>query len=140
VKPVDQIRFGSEEGDCLVSCIASIFEAKRDDPLILELDAVHQVTVISGDHELWNTALVRACRAFGWGWSVMQADEYPNYAPPGYTVACGVNAAGSTHAVVAWNGIPVHDPHPRRAGLVAVEYFIIFYRLYSTELVAKRAP
>jgi hypothetical protein len=117
VKPVTQTEIGVDNprANCLMAAVASILEV----PIELLPDVYEYET--KGFH--WWEPLRDALRPFGlvpMTWSV-SGEEFPQIAPPGYSIACGMSPRSDKkhlHAVVALDGKIVHDPHPTRGGLV----------------------
>jgi hypothetical protein len=125
VIPVDQDRFGPVEGNCFSACVASI----------LDLNLV-DVPRFMDDGERWLNTFFTWLAARG-----LQPDYYghPDWCtaegapsrchPQGYSIMSGWSPrhANTLHAVVALNGVMVHDPNPSRAGIVggAIDYITI---------------
>jgi hypothetical protein len=107
MKPVDQNAFGPEKGNCFSACVASILE--------LPIDDVPQFMT----SENWWHGFARWCARQGYLALVdYRVPDEP--ATLGYSILGGESPRhpGSGHAVVALDGVMVHDPHPDRTGLV----------------------
>lgn len=106
VIPVDQTGLGPG-GNCLSACVASVLEI----PLA-------EVPNFNDDPEDWAEALLAWCDARQI--DVDFSTEFP--APTGRHVILGGTSPRRHgrvgHAVVALDGVVVHDPHPSRAGIV----------------------
>lgn len=115
MKPVDQILFceNGDRGDCQRACIASLLELDiADVPHFNEED----------DAVLFHKSLNRFLRNYG----LIHIETSPvNFSQvalkehaPCYHMIYGESPRGNYHAVVALDGVIVHDPHPSRLGLV----------------------
>lgn len=106
MRPVDQTEFGPG-GNCLSACIASVLEMPLE-----------QVPNFNHAAEDWAEALLAWCadRKLNLDFST----EFP--APAGRHVILGGTSprrqGRAGHAVVALDGVVVHDPHPDRTGIV----------------------
>lgn len=111
MKPVDQTKFGSADGNCLMACLASILECS--------LEELPELTPAHDDGSWWNVVR-EAARERGW-WAIyygQESDQFPRVAPQGYAIAGGRSPRlPEGHCVVALDGMIVHDPHPSRVGL-----------------------
>lgn len=136
--PVDQTEFGAR-GDCFRACVASILElASADVPHFCEpgvtswwhffLDwATNRGYVVEtggpfhGEH--WYTY-----EGSRFEWSAYPWDERP---PVGYSILTGTSprhvVTNGQHAVVALDGVMVHDPRvgDRRGVLDVYDYIVI---------------
>ncbi len=124
MKPVEQTRFGYPEGNCLMSCVASVLEVGLDElPDLFErcctMDGDGNFT---DDNENWWEVVKEGVRSHGWE-AIYRADHPENH-PTGYAIAGGpsgraFDGAGRDvgHCVVYLDDKMVHDPHPTRAGL-----------------------
>ena len=112
MRPVDQTKFGPEEGNCFTACVASILELT-----IEEVTFTGAAPTWREDFDAW--CFSRKLQVCGRG---------PGKPPTGYAIACGPSPRFSScgHAVVVLDGELVHDPHPDRTGIPEVwEYFTI---------------
>lgn len=114
MKPVTQTHVGVDNprANCLMASIASILEIPIDSlPDIYEHEQrnMHWYTVLRDallPHRLVPVIYDQNVPAF------------PAIAPAGYHIACGKSPRSEhDHAVVACDGLVVHDPHPSRSGL-----------------------
>lgn len=137
MKPVDMRKHTStQDGDCLMACVASILE--------IDLAELPEITEANGLQ--WYEILTQALadRGFAiadlWGDNYRDPDSanrpavnarrYPAISPPGYAIAVGESPRDEgQHAAVALDGAIVHDPHPGRSGLVTVDYWIVLVPL-----------
>lgn len=114
MKPVDQTRVGSE-GDCYAACIASLLELPLADVPNFCADSSnwleHADKWLREEHEY--TLLGFRPRGEGAFYCI----------PAMYHIMAGKSPRGVDHAVVAFQGKMVHDPHPTRAGLMAVDEY-----------------
>lgn len=140
--PVTQDIFG-EEGNCLASCVASIFE--------LPLREVPNFVAKGGDGSwfgrLWDFVRARGYEVVPYHIPnqptlqkcemnetlhalELKFDNLPEHLKAltlhPYHILSGPAARGFHHACIGWNGNNIHDPHPSRAGLIRVEsyYFL----------------
>lgn len=111
MKPVYQTVFGSPGGNCMQAAVASIFE--------LPLEQVPNF-VENGDE--WVEALVSFCAKYNLRpvfLSLEKREPGTNIGFSGgwWSVVTGKSPRGDYyHAVVAYNGSIVHDPHPDGEG------------------------
>ena len=114
MRPVDQTLHGINDGNCFAASVASILE--------LPLGAVPHTFGV-------NDAFLRWLAVHGLSATLYDA---AGYVPRGYSIAAGpsLRFAGRMHAVVAFDGKVVHDPHYSREGLPLgiVEYVVIHKR------------
>lgn len=105
-------RYHGLRGNCLRACLATIFGGGID-----------EIPPFEWAKGLW------------WGEFQRWAIEthrlkpvlfQPHQPPPGWSLMNGPTGRGVRHSVVARDGAMVFDPHPSRAGLLAVEDFIGF--------------
>jgi hypothetical protein len=126
--PVDQDRFGDGEGNCWAACMASILERPLSDlHAFHEAYLVHTVALTKSLNvapEIRTAHHVQLARATGHAviWLHLSLDPL---VPRGYAIASGPGHRGCDHAVVALDGVVVHDPHPSRDGLESISYFEI---------------
>jgi hypothetical protein len=111
--PVDQALLHDPDngvtGDCLRACFASIFELPSD-------EVPHFVA-----EDDWPNGLDRFLQPRGYSYISVNFSEWGKYWPRNaYVVWIGESPRSSDlkHAVVAYNGEIIHDPHPSRSGLV----------------------
>lgn len=116
--PVDQTSFGAE-GNCFSACVASILD------MPLAEVPCFMGPVVDGN---------------GW-WQRFTAwcDEHrvrptwfgdPKNVPPGHSILSGRSPRSDRyHAVVALDGVMVHDPHHSRAGVLDVLDWITVERV-----------
>lgn len=129
MKPVFQTKFGKPEGNCFAACVASILEASLDDvPHYMGKDWLQQ----------WNAFL--APRNLG-----LFCLELPEgTAPPGWSILSGLSPRAKAlgedwmHAVVAFNGIVEHDPHPDGGGVLTHVDWIVFQAIDPAKEAAGR--
>lgn len=121
-KPIDQTILGdSPWGNCLQACVASL--------LGVEIEEVPNFITFMGlnGNGWWFSALSLFLHARDLRMR-LTVNDGRNDPPIGYAIACGVairsGGRQGGHAVVVKNGQVVHDPHPSRWGLVAVNYWI----------------
>jgi len=114
VKPVHQTLFGSE-GNCLITCFACILEVSLESTPTIYCDykrwpeSEHRLREWLGQYGL-DYLMIDVCRSPGditW--------------PKGYHILGGPGPRGCGHAVVGFNGMMVHDPHPSGEGLLKIE-------------------
>lgn len=96
--PVQQTSFGND-GDCFSACVASI----------LELPITKVPRPFRGT--LWLVKWRRWLRPYGLSIEWFVATE--RHEPMGYSILTCEATQDYTHAVVAYNGVPVHDPKDR---------------------------
>lgn len=123
MKPIDQTKFGSPEGNCFAACLASILEIPLE-----------EFPVVSKTKQYWIDKFNRFLEPYGIFLLLIQGKYSDNehYFPPDglVCVASGMGPRGLQHSVVWYKNKVLHDPHPSREGLVErpVDYaFIIPY-------------
>lgn len=119
MKPVDQTLFGGKEGNCYAACLASLLELSIDD---VPNFCAHPGNWL-GRAEEW-TRKNHGLTMLGF----RPKGEGAFYCIPAvYHIMAGKSPRGLDHAVVAFQGQMVHDPHPSRDGLVSArEYEFLF--------------
>lgn len=119
--PVDQDRFGESEGNCLAACVASLIGRPLDEvtEAIGNGKGGEYVNGVWTGGKHWFDRLTDVLN--GWGYSISYDTAE---IPQGYSIASGESPRGLYHATVAHNGEIIHDPHPSRAGLLAIESHI----------------
>ena len=123
MKPVDQTRFGYPNGNCFAACVASILELSIDEVW----DAGEFDEKMNNNVDFWlGWQRWLATRGFG----LVHILDGAWFLPPvGYGVANGISDRGLRHSVVTRDGVMVHDPNPKRSGLVGrPESWVILYR------------
>jgi hypothetical protein len=126
--PVNQTRFGGPAGgNCLGACLASILEVSLAD---IDADDLYESAAA-----MWS-ALARVCAGHGFrpfSYHV-GGGESPPIAPQGYHIACN-----ASHAVVALDGVIVHDPHFKRRGLEQITEWILLIPVMPATITLSRA-
>jgi hypothetical protein len=114
MKPVDQTTFGWE-GNCFSACVASILE--------LPLERVPYFMGPSTDGKGWWD---RFCYWCDDNRITPRYDGNHMHVPGGFSILTGRSPRHPKrfHAVVAYYGIVMHDPHPSRIGVRSVLDFI----------------
>lgn len=110
MKPVTQTKFDGVEGNCLMSCVASILEKP--------LDSLPYYNPSAND---WYGEFSAVMAEMGYHTDYFEGADN---APPGYSIISGMAARGLGHACVALDGDLVHDPHPDRTGLTKIWDYI----------------
>ena len=115
MKPVYQDKFTKQDGNCFQAALASLLE--------LSLNEVPDfVNDYPGDNDEWFIATNRWLRKYGFAIMAVSIPETPEQERAFSAVFCDVvyhiitgisKLSGCGHAVVAINGIMVHDPDPR---------------------------
>lgn len=116
VKFVDQTKLHSESvrGNCLAACLASVLE--------VEIEEIPQFEDMGED---WTRYVMKYLRSRRLDVQSVQASHWQP-APGRIALAMGPSPRGGCHHAVLWqDGHVLHDPHPSRSGLGAVEYFWI---------------
>jgi len=124
--PVDQTTFGAPGGNCFSACVASILELPMS-----------EVPYFMAPEDWWppfkDWCVKRGVYPF-----YMPEAIYP---PAGYSIMCGpaprraiarpgvTYASDAHHAVVARDGVIVHDPNPERTGLVEAHDYVVLVPL-----------
>lgn len=116
--PVDQTKFGATEGNCLMACVASLFNARLDE--LPELSSTH-------DDGSWYDVLRTS--TLRWNYTVAHVPNDTPVLPQGTHLAMGMSDRGLPHVVVMRDGVLLHDPHPSRAGLLTITAWLIFVPL-----------
>lgn len=119
MKPVNQTKLHNPPesiGNCLEAVYASLLECSIDDiPIYHQSDYFEKYQRFFFEKKNW--LLVDVSVRLG---------LVPNKSA-GYHEMYGKSPRGDCyHAVVAFEGIMVHDPHPDKTGLKTVEGYIIF--------------
>ena len=120
---------GGEGGTCFRAALASLFE-------VLEA-AVPDFANEYSDEE-WHTAREAWLATRGWASAFLRITEEArplvttDWRPPGWSLLSGRSVRGFHHVVVCRDGVPVHDPHPSRAGLETVDGWYVFLPLSET--------
>jgi hypothetical protein len=116
---------------CWLACIASITG--------ISLDAFPDVPAreLTGDEQCEiRNAVTRVLRANGWQLHHLWTN--PPHGPPaprGWAIAGGESPRHRPHAVVAYDGRLIFDPHPSRAGLLETdEYEVLVPMMPANEL------
>ena len=125
--PVDQTRFG-DEGNCFAACLASILECP--------LESVPDPMEIHRAGQNWRRAIsawLRTIHGLEYIEIKRGADGWTMLMPPSFHVIGGKSPRGTEcgHAVVGFRGAMVHDPHPSRQGILDVEDFGFFVKLFQ---------
>ena len=120
MKPVDQIDFREETGDCLRACIASILEFS-----IEEMPNFWEATQDARD--FWKMVELWLTEHKGFKLIAIEVKADHEYFLHGLLcIALGKSQRAKDHAVVWRDGI-IHDPHPTRMGIVGKpEYYALF--------------
>lgn len=126
--PHSPVRVDQRPGGCWAACVATITGIPLD-----ELDQ----NIPAGASEQWfldhatelHNDMVHKLRARGFRLECIYRDI-----PRGFAIASGPGPRLNRvqHAVVALDGELWHDPHPSRAGLVAVESYEILVPILGT--------
>lgn len=108
----EAVEDGVAAGDCVRACVASILEYDLEDvPHFVQYREHPEGT----DPNLWLWALIGFCAYQDW------RVEHCDIPPKGWSIAGGKSPRGHQHAVVAYDGEIVWDPHPSRSGLTDIE-------------------
>lgn len=108
MRPVDQTKFGSPDGNCFQASVASILE------LPLE-----EVPDFDGDD--WYEKFTEWLKPRGFYPLTFKMGEWKP-PPDAYTIFGGKSPRGDwLHAVVGIGGEVAHDPHPDRTGLLTLD-------------------
>lgn len=122
MKPIDQTKFGSPDGNCFAAAIASVLEVKLED--IPDFDGLHQVIGINQ----W-------LKQFGLQFVWVPWATHTGHAKS-FMLASGVSPRGLKHSVVCSNsGDIVHDPHPSRDGIAEPEMCGIFLSVAPESII-----
>lgn len=99
-------------GDCQRACIASLLDL----PIAEVPHFLHDGTK---DHVEFNQRINRFLSPLGLMHLETHAFDFKDdWKPDCYHMIYGPASRGFRHAVVAFNGEVIHDPHPSRAGLL----------------------
>ena len=119
MKPIDQDKVGLD-GNCFNACLASILE--------LSLPEVPDYR----DKGKW--LLQYNDWLLNYGLTLIPL-TYGSWVPKGYSILGGRSARGLDHAVVAWNGKMIHDPHPDKTGLETFTDWLVFSIIHPNKMV-----
>ncbi len=114
--PVDQTKFGPEEGNCFSACVASI----------LELHICNVPHFCGGGNEKWlkdAEAWLRENHNLTLLGFVSRGRSGVYCLPSMFHILSGESGRGLFHSVVAFCGEVVHDPHPSRKGIIEIEEY-----------------
>jgi len=125
MKPVMQMKFGANEGNCFQACLASILE--------LPLDDVPDFCNIYGRNGTWlyecnkwlstrNLGLVHVVRPRS-----VETDYL--FELPVYHIITGLNKDGIRHSVVGFRSDMVYNPNPNSGGIVDFHCYDFFVAL-----------
>ena len=123
MKPVDQTKFVEQHGDgnCFAACVASILERPIEEmPVFTQPDWFWRWQDWLAERGLYmmeiNHPMEKCCVGLN--------------RPSGIHIMNGKSTRGDwEHAVVAFNGKLLHDPHPSRAGIKEVTSWTILIPL-----------
>jgi len=106
MKPVNQKICNFVNGDCFSSCVASIFE-------------IDVPNFMSGGQEKFSDNVDRWCEKMGLTSIDLSAEAGPRLYGC-YTIASGPSPRNPDylHAVVYYQGVLFHDPHPDKTGII----------------------
>lgn len=135
IKPIDQTKFGKDEGNCFDACLASIFEIPIEECSIGEIDYDTGNRKSDGKH--WYLIFEQWCLKRGFIPVTLNPDFLGNQGPKGYSIISGKANRGLYHSTVGYDGKIVHDPHPSRDGLINIVDYIIFIELVKLESIKK---
>lgn len=123
MKPVDQTTFGFPGGNCFSACVATLLGLSIDDvPYFMEPDD-------------WFQGFLDWLAPRGW-WAVTFKLVRGGWSPPdGALVILGGESPRGPHACVGRGRRVVHDPHPSRDGLIAVEDVTLLIPMNPRQLV-----
>jgi hypothetical protein len=114
--PVHQSKLYSQDaihnGNCYAACLASLLD--------LPLWMVPPFEDMFGRSDWHRRSQEWLERMFG-----MELVRTEGHAPgslPDYYIASGLSSRGVRHSVIYGDGQLIHDPHPSREGIVAVEW------------------
>lgn len=116
MKPVDQIIFDHNRGDCFRACVASILEVPLEEvPNFME-DGRKQ---FDDNLDKWlkdQSFTMLDCR-------ILEPEVVWRYLKDCFVIACDESPRSTVedtfdHAVIFKNGALIHDPHPGGAGLM----------------------
>lgn len=103
---VDQTTFGHPGGNCFSACVASLLDLSIEDvPYFMDV-------------EDWCAKF--ASWLVSYGFYPVTFRLMDRWRPQGLYILGGKSPRGD-HAVVACENVIVHDPHPSREGLIAIE-------------------
>lgn len=114
MKPVHQTNFDPVYGNCMAACIASILELSID-----EMPNYHGTD--SQWYRDWQTWLQP------YNIQLLTFLNGGEWEPTGYSILSGLSPRGDwNHAVVALDGVVVHDPHPDGTGVRDRQEWTVF--------------
>jgi hypothetical protein len=119
---VDQTMFGHPGGNCYSACLASLLEMPCSDvPYFMG-----GVEESDGRWAQRVAAWLKPLALYPMFFNIVDPEKYEREKlwPKGYFILCGRSSRGD-HAVVAREGMIVHDPHPSREGLISSDAFTI---------------
>ena len=135
MKPIDQTKFGFPHGDCFSACVASILEREITECQMFPdgVDETSENDIATKKH--WWIVFQRWLREHHNLQAIyLHISELDGYVPKGYSIVSGKGPRGLDHSAVGLDGNIIHDPHPSRAGLLAVRDYILFVPLVREAL------
>ena len=125
---VDQTLFGGDS-NCVGACVASVLE-------VPSADVPH-----FGLHGDWSSMLNMWLAARDlWFLSVPFRRDGTPWIGVGWHLMIGEGPRGACHTVVGFSGEIVHDPHPSRDGLTAIDTCGFFVRRFVMDTIGEAMP
>jgi len=111
MKPVMQTKFGDKKGNCFAACLASLLEI-----------SIEEIPDFFNKKEYWTKTCNDFLKTKGFCFVDINFDSSEmSYwiLRSGYSIVTGSSPRHNClHAVVAYQGEIVHDPHPDKTGIV----------------------
>lgn len=120
MRPVQQTKFGSPDGNCFSACVATIFELPLDHVPDFKGDRWRENLT---DWLFSNYSLVPQFIQTKLGGGLIVQTEIPHLI---YSIACGPGPRGPRHSVVRLGPSMAWDPHPDATGLKEMDEYILF--------------
>ena len=135
MKPVDQSKLSTDEnphaGDCFGACVCSILET--DLAAFPDLSAYFE----PDQWNEWQRQIDVYLMQHGYVHVDVEfrKDLRDVVVPRGWSIPYGptVRSADRLHAVVAYDGRVIHDPHPSRAGLTSIQGWTLLVPILMPE-------
>lgn len=129
MNPVDQTTFGHPGGNCFSACVASLLELSiADVPYFMDEPADEWTKRL----DAWLAP--RGFYAVHFNVDPKYCDEEKAW-PKGFYILNGKSPRGD-HAVVAHGRETVHDPNPKRDGLVSIDGMTLLVPLFGADAAA----
>ena len=112
MRPVDQTKFGRDEGNCFGACIASLLEIPIDD--VADLQEACEACD-GDDSKHWYVELEKWLRPRGYRPFCIWPKQIPGQVPAGYYIVSGQSSRDLPHSVIGKGSRTVSHPNILKA-------------------------